>query len=627
MMIKRILTSFFALTVFLTAVNVVKAEAVLPTETYGENLLEGGSFETAAAGPSTSTQWQPYYNWNVAFGEIVSGEADTENVYSGNRAIRFTNTGLNNGVKNTGRGLYYSKSAELNEAASEGETYCFSGYFRTDDPNGTQLGAQLLKNTWAPTSSGEVFPTLTTKWQEIKFYATIPAGGSFDNIRLSAITLNPDCVSTNYTGAYNYASLSSALNASAEGYCIYADNLQLRRVYKNSVPIGMSGDAAWFISEAGELWTYDSNSPKSPEKIMEDVSMAAEGGSHTAVLSRNGSLYTKGDNEWGQLGDGTFVNKTEFVKVCENVKKVVCGDDFTLVLKNNGEIYSAGKRIGAFNVGTGATTQNEFTFVASDAKDVYAAPGSIFVLYNDDTLYAGGDNGYGQLGCGGYLPQYLLIKVMDNVKKVSAEREYTLILTNDNKMYGCGWNLYGQLGDTLDGTDTPVLLREGVTDISASRYAALALDSNGQLNAVGGGDVGFINGKNSITSVVSGGISALYDNGAAVSSDGGAYVFDNGLKPVGQAGAYVTDYVYDGTVISGRVYCGEEKATLIIAQYLANGRFNGVSLVPYETKMNNVINFDVKINRDTSSVKIMLFRDIVNIEPVMSCYTKDLTVN
>ena len=39
------------------------------------------------------------------------------------------------------------------------------------------------------------------------------------------------------------------------------------------------------------------------------------GGSHSMVLKVDGSVWATGDNQYGQLGDGTFVSKTNFVKV------------------------------------------------------------------------------------------------------------------------------------------------------------------------------------------------------------------------------------------------------------------------------------------------------------------------
>ena len=41
----------------------------------------------------------------------------------------------------------------------------------------------------------------------------------------------------------------------------------------------------------------------------------AAGGRHSLVLLRNGGVWATGENEYGQLGDGTFVNKKHWVYV------------------------------------------------------------------------------------------------------------------------------------------------------------------------------------------------------------------------------------------------------------------------------------------------------------------------
>lgn len=52
-------------------------------------------------------------------------------------------------------------------------------------------------------------------------------------------------------------------------------------------------------------------------KILEDVQAASGGASHTLILKKDGSLWACGDNQYGQLGDGTTVQRLTPVKIME----------------------------------------------------------------------------------------------------------------------------------------------------------------------------------------------------------------------------------------------------------------------------------------------------------------------
>lgn len=390
-----------------------------------------------------------------------------------------------------------------------------------------------------------------------------------------------------------------------------------------TVTIGSANGIGYRVTDDNELWVWEGSATENQVKVMDGVSQVAVGESHIAAVSADGALYTLGDNEWGQLGDGTYISKTEPVKVSDNVKKVVCGDDFTIVLTTSGEVYGVGHHSGAYNVGSGEIVVNTQDLITSGAKDVFAAPKSVFVLYNDGTLYAAGDNGYGQLGCGGYLPQYKLIEVMSNVSKVSAEREYTLFLTNDGKVYGCGWNLYGQLGDKTDGTDTPQLLRSGVSDISATKYSALCLTESGILNAVGSENSGFAASSASQSTVVAGNVGTLFDGGGVLSNSGNAYIYSGELVAVGDGKPFVKECVTENGEIRGKLYSDEESAILLLCQYAADGRLLEISQKTECTETET--EFYAELDADTAKVKVMVFENLTDIKPLMHCYTVDVS--
>ena len=79
------------------------------------------------------------------------------------------------------------------------------------------------------------------------------------------------------------------------------------------------------------------------------------------VLKQDGSVWTTGHNEHGQLGDGSTANAQNFVQVmCDEVRVVAAGGLHSMVLKQDGSIWAAGSNNdGQFGDGT-TTSSNSF---------------------------------------------------------------------------------------------------------------------------------------------------------------------------------------------------------------------------------------------------------------------------
>ena len=80
--------------------------------------------------------------------------------------------------------------------------------------------------------------------------------------------------------------------------------------------------------------------------ISNDVKQISCDGNHTFILKNDSSVYSCGGNGTGQLGLGNnTANKTSFTKVTtniSNVKQVACGSSHTYILKNDGSVWSCG---------------------------------------------------------------------------------------------------------------------------------------------------------------------------------------------------------------------------------------------------------------------------------------------
>jgi alpha-tubulin suppressor-like RCC1 family protein len=69
-------------------------------------------------------------------------------------------------------------------------------------------------------------------------------------------------------------------------------------------------------------------------------------GSHTAAIKTDGTLWTWGDNSYGQLGDNTIISKSSPVQTVTygtNWKQVSCGNTQVTAIKTDGTLWCWGR--------------------------------------------------------------------------------------------------------------------------------------------------------------------------------------------------------------------------------------------------------------------------------------------
>lgn len=94
------------------------------------------------------------------------------------------------------------------------------------------------------------------------------------------------------------------------------------------------------INKTNKTSIYDSNNEDNNYAI--DV---AAGSYHTVVLKQDGTVWTVGLNNYGQLGNGTNTSSDEFVKVeglQEKVIAIAANNLTTYALTENGNVYGWG---------------------------------------------------------------------------------------------------------------------------------------------------------------------------------------------------------------------------------------------------------------------------------------------
>ena len=227
-------------------------------------------------------------------------------------------------------------------------------------------------------------------------------------------------------------------------------------------------------NESGQLGDGTSgtmNETNLPEQIMaSNVTAIAAGAYHSLFLMSDGSLWGMGDNGFysclGNAPNGFPYSYTDIPVqiVASNVTTIGAGYYFTLLLKNDGSFWGMGEN-DAGQLGNGTYNNVEVPEqIPIPYGNVTAFAGGdlhCLFLHGDGSLWATGFNQYGQLGDGTYNPTNLPeLIVAGNVTAIAAGAYHSLFVKSDGSLWAMGYNAAGQLGDgtTSIGTNQPELI-------------------------------------------------------------------------------------------------------------------------------------------------------------------------
>ncbi|WP_055666457.1 FN3 associated domain-containing protein [Desnuesiella massiliensis] len=148
----------------------------------------------------------------------------------------------------------------------------------------------------------------------------------------------------------------------------------------------------------GESKFYTQGNIKVPESIKDitDIASIKVNSDHMILLKKDGQSFSLGNNNFGQLGDGTYSNRKIFVHLKElsKISKISIGTYNTFALTEEGYIYGLGRNnLGQLGINESGGTYNEpqrlYGFDATSVDRVYAncTPGEID-KYSNIRLYA-----------------------------------------------------------------------------------------------------------------------------------------------------------------------------------------------------------------------------------------------
>lgn len=209
------------------------------------------------------------------------------------------------------------------------------------------------------------------------------------------------------------------------------------------------------------------------------------------ALKQDGTVWVWGNNEYGQLGDGTTTYRGQAVQVdiSEKVVDVVACNSYTVFLTECGNLYGAGQTFGAMPMlltdGVSAIAKDysyswQFTvqkgrtlyhYERSSIRRTVPIQGSSQMVgyYNDfyiqdGSVFGRGGNNYGQLGVGDTEnhDSYIQMQKITGARQVWNFSDTTFIQT-DNGFYGTGRNYDRDLADlTTEDSTVPVRIFFGL---------------------------------------------------------------------------------------------------------------------------------------------------------------------
>jgi alpha-tubulin suppressor-like RCC1 family protein len=237
---------------------------------------------------------------------------------------------------------------------------------------------------------------------------------------------------------------------------------------------------AWGLNGLGQLGDgtgIDSDVPVTVTGLSGVVAIAA-GLEHSLALKADGTVWAWGSNSFGQLGDGTIVGRLAPVQVTglSGVVAIATGASswHSLAVKTDGSVWAWGWN-GWGQLGDGTYIDRLAPVQVAglaDVKSVAAGTGHSVALRIDGAVRTWGLNNHGQLGNGTMIDTVSPVPVasLTGITSVSAGQTHTVVLRADGTVWSWGANGFsGQLGDgTLVDRPSPVQV------VGLSRVTAVA---------------------------------------------------------------------------------------------------------------------------------------------------------
>jgi alpha-tubulin suppressor-like RCC1 family protein len=259
--------------------------------------------------------------------------------------------------------------------------------------------------------------------------------------------------------------------------------------------------------ELGDGSEQNQNTPVDVVGLTSGVTAIALGKGHTCALVSSGGVKCWGENDLGQVGDGTMYTSRAFPSdvygLSSGVTAIAASWDYTCALTSAGGVKCWGDngnaQLGNGTIGTGTSSHIPVDVVglASGVTAITASETHTCALLSGGGVKCWGDNWAGQLGNGTFgswsLTPVDVAGLTSEVTAIATGDGHTCALTSSGGVKCWGSNWHGQLGNGTGGSfgdfsTTPVDvtgLTSGVTALAADWNRTCALLAGGAMKCWG----------------------------------------------------------------------------------------------------------------------------------------------
>ncbi|XP_036789586.1 probable E3 ubiquitin-protein ligase HERC3 isoform X3 [Oncorhynchus mykiss] len=262
----------------------------------------------------------------------------------------------------------------------------------------------------------------------------------------------------------------------------------------------------------------------SPELVValdtQKIGVVSCGQAHSMALNEQGQVFAWGAGGGGQLGLGTAEETVPIPrlikKLCEHrISQIMCGNKHCIALSKDGQLFTWGQNLsGQLGLGKGEPStlspQPLKSLSGIPLAQITAGGDHSFALSLSGAVFGWGKNSAGQLGLNDKqdrsVPCHIKFLRSQKVVYISCGDEHTAALTKDGGLFTFGDGSRGQLGhDSTNNEPLPRQVQElmgsEVSQIACGRHHTLAFvpssglvyafgcNTNGQLGTGTRGDI------------------------------------------------------------------------------------------------------------------------------------------
>jgi alpha-tubulin suppressor-like RCC1 family protein len=227
-------------------------------------------------------------------------------------------------------------------------------------------------------------------------------------------------------------------------------------------------DSSLCIKTDGSLWTWGKNNNgqlgdntvinrSSPAQVLgggTNWKQVSAGGHSTSAIKTDGTLWTWGRNANGQLGDNTVINRSSPVQIAgTNWRQTSCGINMTAAIKTDGTLWMwGGNSYAQLGVNDQASRSSPVQIFGGGTNWKQASSGNFTsaAIKTDGTLWIWGQNFFGSLGTNDQASRSSPVQIFGggtNWKQVSVGLGFhAMAIKTDGTLWIWGQNDNGRLG-------------------------------------------------------------------------------------------------------------------------------------------------------------------------------------